>query len=145
MCRARESGEEEWFSTRRQKVIDSNGNFIFSLSHGNLENLEFCHLCAIYVEQQTVCEEDGISGKMAVDWASFCGEAIFDAFILNRVPIKGQGTAVEVDESKFGHRKYCRGHQVEGQWSFGGLERESGQGFMLPVAKRDRDMLIETR
>lgn len=49
---------------------------------------------------------------------------------------------VEIDESKFGKRKYNRGHHVEGQWIFGGVERTSGNFFLVPVDKRDRETLI---
>ena len=36
---------------------------------------------------------------------------------------------MEIDESKFGKRKYHRGRSVDGHWVFGGIEqgsRESG-------------------
>ncbi|KAF0763162.1 Myb DNA-bind 2 domain-containing protein [Aphis craccivora] len=46
------------------------------------------------------------------------------------------------DESKFGRRKYHRGHHVEGQWVFGGVERETGRCFLVPVEKRDKDTLL---
>ena len=36
---------------------------------------------------------------------------------------------MEIDESKFGKRKHNRGHSVEGQWVFGGVERGSGKVF----------------
>jgi transposase-like protein len=39
--------------------------------------------------------------------------------------IGGPGVIVEIDESKFGKRKYNRGHRVEGCWVFGGIERLS--------------------
>jgi len=41
----------------------------------------------------------------------------------------GPGKIVEIDESKFGRRKYHRGHHVDGQWVFGGIER--GVFFLL--------------
>ena len=41
----------------------------------------------------------------------------------NSEKIGGNGVEVEIDESKFGKRKYYRGHQVEGQWVFGGCEK----------------------
>ena len=49
---------------------------------------------------------------------------------------------MEIDESKFGKRKYHRGHHVEGQWVFGGYERGSGQVFMVAVEERGRDTLL---
>lgn len=53
----------------------------------------------------------------------------------------GEGKIVEIDESKFGRRKFNKGHRVEGQWVFGGLERGSGKVFMVPVESRDRNTL----
>lgn len=66
----------------------------------------------------------------------------FNGMMSNPVPIGGPGCTVEIDESKFGKRKYHRGKKVEGQWVFGGYCRESGLVFMLPVEKRDRDTLL---
>ena len=37
--------------------------------------------------------------------------------------IGGPGIVVEIDESKFGKKKYHRGHPVEGVWDLGGVER----------------------
>lgn len=49
---------------------------------------------------------------------------------------------MEIDESKFGRRKYYRGHKVEGQWVFGGVERGTGRCFMVPVENRNSDTLL---
>ena len=38
--------------------------------------------------------------------------------------IDGMGKIVEVDESKFGRRKYNRGRDRDGQWVFGGVDLE---------------------
>jgi hypothetical protein len=50
---------------------------------------------------------------------------------------------VEIDESKFGRHKYHRGHPVKGQWVFGGVERESGKTFLVPVPDRIADTLVD--
>jgi transposase-like protein len=55
----------------------------------------------------------------------------------------GDEKVVEIDESKFGKRKYHRGHRVEGQWVVGGFERGSGRVFMVPVESRDEATLID--
>ena len=39
--------------------------------------------------------------------------------------IGGEATIVQIDESKFGKRKYLRGHHVVGQWVFGGIEKDT--------------------
>ncbi|XP_017466934.1 PREDICTED: uncharacterized protein LOC108359533 [Rhagoletis zephyria] len=56
--------------------------------------------------------------------------------------IGGVGSIVEIDESKFGRRKYHRGHAVEGQWVFGGVERGTNKCFLVPVEKRDKETLL---
>ncbi|KAK3892374.1 hypothetical protein Pcinc_003744 [Petrolisthes cinctipes] len=49
---------------------------------------------------------------------------------------------VEIDESKFGKRKYNVGRIVEGQWVFGGICRQTRSFFMVPVPSRDKDTLL---
>lgn len=88
------------------------------------------------------CINVDICKQTAVDWSSFCREVVYNAFVEHGEPIGGEGKIVEIDESKFGRRKYYRGHSVEGQWVFGGIERESGRVFMVPVEKRDRATLL---
>ena len=52
--------------------------------------------------------------------------------------IGGIGFTVEIDESKFGKRKYNRGRVIEGQWVLGGICRETKQVFMTTVPPRDK-------
>ena len=48
---------------------------------------------------------------------------------------------VEIDESKYFHRKYHRGQWRDGHWVFGGVERNSGKCFMVEVENRARATL----
>jgi transposase-like protein len=56
--------------------------------------------------------------------------------------IGGPNRTFEIDERKFGRRKYHQGHPVRGQWVFGGVERESGRTFRVPVPDRTADTLV---
>jgi transposase-like protein len=58
------------------------------------------------------------------------------------VKIGGANRSIEIDESKFGRRKYHRGHPVKGQWVFGGVERESDKTLLVPVKDRTADTLM---
>ena len=49
---------------------------------------------------------------------------------------------MQIDESKFGKRKYHRGHHVEGQWIFGGIEEDSRRCFLVAVERRDEATLL---
>jgi transposase-like protein len=49
------------------------------------------------------------------------------------VSVGGENTIVEIDESKFGKRKYNRGHAVEGVWVLGMTERTPKRKIILVV------------
>ncbi|CAC5386090.1 unnamed protein product [Mytilus coruscus] len=57
--------------------------------------------------------------------------------------IGGDSVFVEIDESKFGKRKYHKGCQVEGQWVFGGIERDSKKSFFATVENRTKETLLK--
>lgn len=104
--------------------------------------LGFIDLWLKKVQQNHIAELLETSEKSLVDWSSFCREVVFDGMVHNADPVGGSGRTVEIDESKFGKRKYNRGHRVEGKWVFGGVERETGRCFMIPVESRGKDVLL---
>lgn len=119
-------------------------NTFFAKSH-----LKFGDICKFVlfwldnIQLVTIRKYLDISGNhTACDCSSFCREVTYDDLVLNMKAIGGPGKTVEIDESKFGKRKYHRGKRVEGQWVFGGFERESGESFMVPVEKRDTNTLL---
>ena len=93
--------------------------------------------------------ECGISEKSVVDWFNFCRDVCIDLLDSDLAigsasdVIGGEGITVEIDESKFGKRKYHRGKHVDGVWVFGGVERGHKENcFFFVVEDRSADTLI---
>lgn len=126
----------------RQRVHIRHGTF-FSNSHLKLHQIVgFVRMWVKSAELQFIEEEMEISHVTAVNWNAYCYEVTTSYCVRQSEKIGGNGVVVEIDESKFGKRKYNRGHHVEGQWVFGGIERGTGKCFLVPVEKRDRATLI---
>ena len=94
------------------------------------------------VAQETMRFEVDVSGNTVVDWDSFCREICEVNYLECEEKIGGHGKRVQIDESKFGKRKYHRGHRVEGQWVFGGIEEGSRKSFMFAVDDRSEATLL---
>lgn len=87
--------------------------------------------------------EMNITSKTCVDWYNFAREVCEEYLLRHSEPIGGPGIDVEIDESKFGKRKYHRGRMQEGQWVFGGREKNDRQKiFMQTVDARDEQTLL---
>ena len=56
--------------------------------------------------------------------------------------ISGPGHEVQIDESKFGKRKYNKGRPVDGKWVFGGIDTSTKETFFVPVDDRSAATLI---
>ena len=88
-------------------------------------------------------DDETTSSETVIDWYNFCREVCAYKIMKHHAgPIGGEGTTVEIDESKFGKMKYNRGRYIEGQWVFGGICRETKACFLVPVERRDKDTLL---
>ncbi|XP_032666839.1 uncharacterized protein LOC116842158 [Odontomachus brunneus] len=85
--------------------------------------------------------ELSISSHTAVDWINFCRELLAQWISNGEKQLGGPNIIVEIDEAKFGRRKYHRGRIIS-QWLFGAIERDTGRLFILPVNQRSSDVLI---
>ena len=54
----------------------------------------------------------GHSSDTITNWISYCTQVIVEDLVLTRTT--GEDIIVEIDESKFGKRKFNSGHRVEG-------------------------------
>jgi len=85
-----------------------------------------------------------LSAHNVDNWVIFCRETMLVFLEVCSVKIGGPNKTAEIDESMFGRRKYHRGHPIKGQWVFGGVEREFGETFLVPVPDRTSDTLMVT-
>ena len=72
------------------------------------------------IRYQAQLGEERLSYETIADWLSYWREICLEV-VARESPklIGGQGRTVEIDESKFGKRKYNKGRYVEGQWVVG--------------------------
>ena len=118
------------------------GSFVYR-SHLRLDQvLIFAHLWMQFCEVQVIQCQSDICVKTAAKLNRIFYEAAVAWMEQHSEQIGGPGEIVEIDESKFGKRKYHKGHHVDGQWVFGGIERGSGRSFLVPVEKRDCATLL---
>lgn len=84
------------------------------------------------------------SDNTMVDFYMYCRQACYEYLERNFEMLGGPGIIVEVDEAKFGRRKFHRGSRVDGVWIFGMVERGSRMTrcSMMPVECRDEETLI---
>ena len=105
--------------------------------------LEIVYLWSQGFSVTEIIHELKVSKKTIIEWCHFLRECCTAIVLDYSTPIGGPGVEVEIDESKFGKRKYHKGHKVEGQWVFGGREKkDKSKIFMVPVCNRKKDTLL---
>ena len=87
------------------------------------EIIEFTYWWSEVLTQEQIKLD--INPNTAVDWDMFCRETV--------EKLGCEGKVIQIDESKVGKRKYHRGHRVEGQCFFGGIEEDSRRCFLVAV------------
>ena len=131
-------------NTRCKKRSSIRRDSWFSGSHLPLETiLKLTYYWVYKTPNEVITRELRIGSKhTVVDWRNFCRDVCIDICMRNSKKIGGPGRVVEIDESKFGKRKYNRGRRVDGAWVFGGIDRESKECFFEIVEDRSAETLI---
>ena len=92
-----------------------------------------------------VSDDKGVttSSETICDYKAYCRDICYKVISHNRFDqIGGPGVEVEIDESKFGKRKYNRGKVVDGTWVFGGICHQTREFFLTTVDKQDKKILM---
>ena len=132
-----------WSGNAESKLTVKNTGQRFDSSKMTLEEiLKLTYWWCQDLDQTQVKHELGLAESTGVDWDSFCREVCEITLLENGEKLAENGKVVQIDESRFGKRKYHRGHHVEGQWVFGGIEQDSRKWFLVAVEKRDEQTLL---
>lgn len=116
------------------------------LANSVLEPKTIIHIvywfCLGRLTYKDVAAQVHVAHQTIVDWYSFCREVTVNFCVEHSTKLGGPGSTVEIDEAKFGKRKYQRGRLIEGHWVFGGFERGSKKLFLVPVPDRTKETLV---
>ena len=94
------------------------------------------------MHEASLDDETTTSTETVKVWNNYCREVCAGRIKkFHAGPVGGSGTTVEMDKSKFGRMKYHQGRVIEGQWVFCGISRETKACLLVPVERRDKDML----
>ena len=105
--------------------------------------LEFAYLWSQGFTHSEVMHKLKLSKKTVTEWFMFFRESCIYSVMEQSEQIGGNGVEVEIEESKFGKRKYHHCYKVQGQWVFGGHEKYNKHKlFMIPVHKRKAMTLL---
>ena len=92
--------------------------------------------------QNIIVHETETNESTVVDWSNFCQEAC-QAWVerqqywqIGDLDENDEPIMVEVDETKYYHRKYHTSLWHAGYWVFGAIERESGKCFLVGIHDR---------
>ncbi|KFD45571.1 hypothetical protein M513_13549 [Trichuris suis] len=95
-----------------------------------------------YCSTKFCSKELGPSANCSVSWKRLLREVATESLLSNRLVIGGPNRTVEVDETLYSKSKSHRGRLYPEQWVFGGVCRETGESFLVPVANRSSQTLI---
>lgn len=106
------------------------------------EIIKFIYWWCSGLEQWQIREQMCLASNTVVDWENFCREICKVVIMKESCKLGGPGKVVQIDESKIGKRKYHRGHRVDGQWVFGGIEEGSRKCLIVAVETQAEKELL---
>lgn len=106
--------------------------------------LKIIELWLLEISNKQICYLMDVNKSTVRKILKNVGEIAIPKYKQSFKKLGGDNIVVEVDESKFGKRKYNRGHHVEGVWVFGVVERtEERRIFLTSVQNRKSNTLIQ--
>jgi transposase-like protein len=135
-----------WRCSRCRKKRSIRSDSWFAMTKLPLKTMLQVIYCWVQeMPQDLVRLECGIgSSHTTVDLYSCCRQICYEYLESTGDMLGGEGKVIEVDEAKFGRRKYHRGRRVDGVWVFGIVERgtNASKCCIIVVDKRDEETLL---
>ncbi|XP_047146191.1 male abnormal protein mab-31-like [Hydra vulgaris] len=133
-CKQRQSVREGSFFSKSRLPLQKLIYYIYGWSR-NMPQKEIQHEAGLNDASHTFA-----------DWANFCRDVCeveleTNLSVIGGINADGTPIVIEIDESKFFHRKYHRGQWRPGHWVFGGIERVSRKCFLVEVPDRTAESL----
>ena len=82
---------------------------------------------------ESIHQDVGVFQHAVADYRRYATDVLVDYVETHSEKVGGPGKIVKIDKSKIGKIKFKRGHFVEGQWVFGGVERDSERCFIVAI------------
>jgi transposase-like protein len=135
--KCRKKGHRKIFSTLKETIFENK-----KLKISEFFYLAYLWLCKVSYTSAMIITGHGSETTTKV--YSLIEKLIAEKITPEMLKIGGPCIQVQLDESKFGKRKYNRGHHVEGAWVFAGVEKTNERKcFAMVVEKRDARTLNE--
>ncbi|KAG1708474.1 putative transposase-like protein [Nymphon striatum] len=133
-----------WVCRRCKVHVNIRSGSFFEGSHLQIKQLlDIIHSWSNSTPQIVAKRECTIgSWSTMVKWFNFIRGICERCLIEHPIHIGGPGMVVEIDESKFFHRKYHRGRWTDGHWVLGMIERGTNQCALVVVQDRKAETLL---
>jgi len=119
--------------------FSSPGDFIYLELYGQ-KNIMIIGMWLQKLATKQISSITGFNRKTIRILLNKIGRIVIPKYYASMPKLGGNNAIVEIDESKFGKRKYHRGHRVEGVWVLEMVERATERKLLLlPVPDRSAD------
>lgn len=112
------------------------------LKINDILHIGYCWLAGM--NNCTIGKVTGNSNNTVISMMRYFRQLVCDSLDLEDCTVGGEGVVVEIDEAKFGKRKFNVGHKVDGAWVLGGIERTPERRvFLVEVPNRAESTLLD--
>ncbi|KAG1136296.1 hypothetical protein G6F38_012161 [Rhizopus arrhizus] len=132
-----------------RQIAVRNASFFAHRNLPSYDTLSILYFWSLKIRRMTISTMVGCSPKAVrktlTDWYQVLQEDLQQNDCkIGGYDADGNPIVVEIDESKFGKRKYHRGHRVEGVWVVGGVEKTPERKCFLVVVNNRNTETMDT-